>query len=292
MKKFYNIKSQNNTTGVYIYGEIIGGSDKWDESDVTFDDFRKALDTMNNGDTLEMYINSPGGSVFTTQGIVNMINRCKKTKNIKVVSYIDGLGASCASWLPMVADEVYVYNTSMLMVHKPMSSLFGANANDMQSEIELLNKLENDIMIPIYMSKATDNLTEDKLKDMMSKETWLNAKEIQELFNVTLIEEDKEIVACADIELLKKYKNMPKNVSFVLFLSLFCVKDSYNFNTNKHFNTLFFPFSHILYQWLTLRRVFPFLKIVVYMAFHNAIVLYPTENLMIINDIHKLITLL
>ena len=99
MSKFYNIKSQNNTTGVYIYGEIIGGSDKWDESDVTFDDFRKALDVMNNGDTLEMYINSPGGSVFTTQGIVNMINRCKKTKNIKVVSYIDGLGASCASWL-------------------------------------------------------------------------------------------------------------------------------------------------------------------------------------------------
>ena len=85
---------------------------------------------------------------------------------------------------------------------------------------------------------------------------------------------------------------MPKNVSFVLFLRLFCVKDSYNFNTNKHFNTLFFPFSHILYQWLTLRRVFPVLKIVVYMAFHNAIVLYPTENLMIINDIHKLITLL
>ena len=212
MKKFYNIKSQNNTTGIYIYGEIIGGSDKWDESDVTFDDFKNALDDMNNGDTLEMYINSPGGSVFTTQGIVNMINRCKKTKNIKVVSYIDGLGASCASWLPMVADEVYVYNTSMLMVHKPMSSLFGANANDMQAEIELLNKLENDIMIPIYMSKATDNLTEDKLKDMMSKETWLNAKEIQELFNVTLIEEDREIVACADTELLKKYKNMPKNL--------------------------------------------------------------------------------
>ena len=212
MSKFYNIKSQNNTTGIYIYGEIIGGSDKWDESDVTFDDFKNALDVMNNGDTLEMYINSPGGSVFTTQGIVNMINRCKKTKNIKVVSYIDGLGASCASWLPMVADEVYVYNTSLLMVHKPMSSLFGANANDMQAEIELLNKLENDIMIPIYMSKATDNLTKDKLKDMMAKETWLNAKEIQELFNVTLIEEDKEIVACADIELFKKYKNMPKSL--------------------------------------------------------------------------------
>ena len=171
MSKFYNIKFRNNTTGVYIYGEIIGGSDKWDESDVTFDDFKKALDVMNNGDTLEMYINSPGGSVFTTQGIVNMINRCKKTKNIKVVSYIDGLGASCASWLPMVADEVFIYNTSMLMVHKPMSSLFSANANDMQSEIELLNKLENDIMIPIYMSKATNNLSEDKLKNIKYKET-------------------------------------------------------------------------------------------------------------------------
>ena len=212
MKKFYNIKSQNNTTGIYIYGEIIGGSDKWDESDVTFDDFRTALENMNNGDTLEMYINSPGGSVFTTQGIVNMINRCKKTKNIKVVSYIDGLGASCASWLPMVSDEICIFNTSMLMVHKPMIYLISVNADDMQAEIEKLNKLENDIMIPMYMSKATDNLTEDKLKDMLSKETWLNAKEIQELFNVTLIEGNKEIVACADMELLKKYKNMPKNL--------------------------------------------------------------------------------
>ena len=51
VKKFYNIKSKNNVTGVYIYGEIIGGTEKWDESDVTFDDFRTTLDVMNNGDT-------------------------------------------------------------------------------------------------------------------------------------------------------------------------------------------------------------------------------------------------
>ena len=99
MKKFYNIKSQNNTTGIYIYGEIIGGSDKWDESDVTFDDFRKALDDMNNGDTLEMYINSPGGSVFTTQGIVNMINRCKKTKKALTVTFTPSDADGTGIWI-------------------------------------------------------------------------------------------------------------------------------------------------------------------------------------------------
>ena len=211
MNRFYNIKAQNNTTGIYIYGEIIGGSEKWDDSDVTFDDFRNALDKMKNGDTLEMYINSPGGSVFTTQGVINMINRCRKTKNLKVVAYIDGLGASCASWLPMIADEIIVYNSSMLMVHKPMVSAFSANANDLQAKIELLNKLEDDVIVPAYLSKMKEP-SEEKIKDMMAKETWLNSEEIAEIFNVTLVEEEKKISACADVEILKQYKNIPKDL--------------------------------------------------------------------------------
>ena len=67
-------------------------------------------------------------------------------------------------------------------------------------------------MIPMYMSKAKENLTEDILKDMLDKETWLSADEIENYFNVTRLENKRELVACIDRELFKNYKNVPKNL--------------------------------------------------------------------------------
>ena len=168
MNKFYNFINNNNKSELYLYGAIV--SEKWSEDDIDFKDFKTAIDLLNNDSTLEVYVNSPGGEVFVTQSIISLLKRAKATKNINIDCYIDGLGASCASWLPMIADNLYIYDGSMLMLHKPMSSLFFANADDMKKEIELLDKIESQ-MIENYMSRAKDTLTEDILKDMLSKET-------------------------------------------------------------------------------------------------------------------------
>lgn len=210
MEKFYNINKNSNTTSVYIYGEIVGGSYKWDDSDVTFDDFRNALDTIKDNDTLELYINSPGGNVYTTQGIMNMITRTKQKKKCNVIAYIDGLGASCAGWLPMCADEIRIYKNSMMMLHKPMSMVFG-NTDEMQKEINLLNKMEDSVIVPAFLNKSKD-LTSEDIKNMLKEETWLNAEEISNLFNVTVIDEEKEMVACLDSKVMKNYKNIPENL--------------------------------------------------------------------------------
>ena len=122
--RFYNFISTNKKHELYVYGEIVGGSSKWDESDVVFDDFKNKLNEMEDNSTLDIYVNSPGGSVFTTQGIVAALRRAKD-RGITVNAYIDGLGASCASWLPFVADNLYVYPQSIMMIHKPMSIAFG-----------------------------------------------------------------------------------------------------------------------------------------------------------------------
>ena len=218
MKTFFEFSNkQENVTALYVYGEIIPGSNKWDESDVTFKDFQQATENIKDNSTLEMYISSPGGSVFTTQSMISMLERCKEKKNIKIVAYVDGLAASCASWLIMVADEIVIYSNSMLMIHKPMTMAWG-NANELQKEIDLLNKLENDIMMPMYMNKAK-NITEEELKDLINAETWMAADEIKEKFNVTYIEEEKKVAAKLEKDSINKYKNVPESVK-ELFNSL------------------------------------------------------------------------
>ena len=210
MNKFYNFISTNKKHELYVYGEIIGGSDKWDESDVVFDDFKNKLSEMEDNSTLDVYVNSPGGSVFTTQGIVAALRRAKD-RGISVNAYIDGIGASCASWLPMVADNIYVYPQSIMMIHKPMSIAFG-NSDQMKKEIDILDKIENDVIIPLYMEKAKDGITEEFLREKMSEETWFTANEINDLFNVTMLSEERKIACCADKNVLNRYSNVPKEL--------------------------------------------------------------------------------
>lgn len=211
MNKFYNFISNNKKHELYVYGEIIGGSNKWDESDVIFNDFKDKLNEMDDNSTLDIYINSPGGSVFTTQGIVALLRRSKE-RGITINAYIDGMGASCASWLPFVADNLYVYPQSIMMIHKPMSTLWGANADEMKKEIDFLDKIENDVIIPLYMERAKDGVTEEFIKKKMTEETWFTANEINELFNVTMLSDEKNIVCCADKNVLNRYSNVPKEL--------------------------------------------------------------------------------
>ena len=211
MNKFYNFISNNKKHELYVYGEIIGGSNKWDESVVIFNDFKDKLNEMDDNSTLDIYINSPGGSVFTTQGIVALLRRSKE-RGITINAYIDGMGASCASWLPFVADNLYVYPQSIMMIHKPMSTLWAANADEMKKEIDFLDKIENDIIIPLYMERAKDGVTEEFIKKKMTEETWFTANEINELFNVTMLSDEKNIVCCADKNVLNRYSNVPKEL--------------------------------------------------------------------------------
>lgn len=209
MNKFYNFNFGEEKNELYVYGAIISGNEKWDETDVTFSDFRDKLESMSDNSTLDIFINSPGGDVFVTQSIVSMIIRAKE-RGIKINCTIDGIGASCASWLPMVADNIYIYEGSIMMVHKPMTGfMLGVNAEAMKKEIEILDKIENDVIIPLYMKKTKEGISKEYIAELLGKETWLNSSEIQDIFNVTLLEDTKKIACCIDKDIFKNYKNTP-----------------------------------------------------------------------------------
>lgn len=203
-KRFYEFKNvADNEYSLYVYGEIV--SEKWSNSDVDIADFKQAITDIPNGAKLNMYVNSVGGNVFATSAMVSMLQRAQ-ARGVTIDAYIDGLSASCASWLAMVADNINIYKNSVMMIHKPMIMSFG-NANDLQKDIEVLNKIEDGVIIPIYESKAKSETA--VIKELMSAETWLTAKEIEEHFNVTLIDEEKKVENIAS-DLFNTYKNTPK----------------------------------------------------------------------------------
>ena len=214
-KKFYEFKNiSSSSADLFIYGEIVQEKtvDWWtgEESDteVGLMDFKEQLDNIGNVKTLNLYINSPGGDVFTASSMISMLNRVKD-KGTKIEAYVDGLSASASSFLMMVADNVNLYKNSTVMVHKPMSIAIG-NAFDMQRTIDALNKIEDSVMMPMYMSKA--KASEEEIKSLIDAETWLNAKDMDKYFNVTLLDTEKLAVANIKSNLFKNYKHVPEYI--------------------------------------------------------------------------------
>ena len=208
MKKFYEFKNiTSSEADLFIYGEIVSEHDDWfgSESDVALTDFKEELDNLGNIKNLNMYINSPGGDVFSASTMISMLNRLKQN-GTTINAYIDGLSASAASFLMMAADNINLYKNSVVMVHKPMSVAIG-NANDMQKTIDALNKIEDSVMMPMYMSKA--KASEKEIKKLIDDETWLSANDMDKYFNVTLLDEEKVAVASIKSSLFKNYKNIP-----------------------------------------------------------------------------------
>ena len=165
---------------------------------------KKKLDDLGDVDLINLYVNSPGGSVFDGNTISNMLKRHKA----KVVAHVDGLAASIASVIVASADEVVMPANSMLMIHNPMSGIFG-NAKEMREQADVLEKV-TDSLVETYMAKAGDKTTEENIRALMDAETWISAKEALELGLADIVEGSNQMVASISKEYASKFKNIPE----------------------------------------------------------------------------------
>lgn len=186
---------------LYVYGDIV--DEKWWDSDVSAQDVKDAVENLAAGSTLNIYVNSGGGSVFTASAMVSMLQRAKD-KGVRVKAYVDGLAASAASFLIMAADEITMYQNSMLMIHKPLCALYG-NSNDLRAMAEKLDYVQEAVMMPLYNEKLLGS--EEHLRELIDAETWLNAAEAAELFNINISNQAAQVAAS-----VKEYgyKNVPE----------------------------------------------------------------------------------
>lgn len=219
MKRFFDIKNiTQNSADIYIYGAICLEKERdwWtgepieSDTDIYLMDFKKALDELENVSLINLYVNSPGGDVFVASTIVSMLRRLKD-EGTKIDVYIDALAASAASFLIMIADNIHIYKNSMLMVHKPMTYGYG-NSLDLQKIIDMLDQVENSTILPMYMSKTKEGITEEEIKTLIANESWLGAKEIEQYFNVIVEDEEKSVAAFTNKNIFARYKNVPENL--------------------------------------------------------------------------------
>ena len=190
-----------NDNTLYLYG-IIG--DEWDECDDKT--IVRELNEMEGDITVK--VNSPGGDVFAGQTIKNAL----KAYNGKKTVIVEGLAASCASWIAVgVADELRMCNGSMLMIH-PAWSLTMGNASDLRHEADILDKLTGQIADEYV--KATGKSV-DEVMEKVNAETWFTPQEAKDFGFKVVLESDKKanFDAISRSDLAKfSFVNMPKTI--------------------------------------------------------------------------------
>lgn len=120
-------------------------------------------------DEITMRINSEGGDAFAGLAIYNLLKEQKVPVNIVV----DGIAASAASLPVMAGTNVRIPKSAMLMIHDPATMTFGG-VHDHQNGIKNLETTKRAVLAA-YASKT--GLTEDRLSQMMTDETWMTGEE-------------------------------------------------------------------------------------------------------------------
>lgn len=208
-KNYIEIRNQTeNSAELYFYGDICAESwqSEWYKDDQAPADVVEFLSQLDGVETVHVHFNSGGGSVTGGIAIKNLL----QAHPAQMIGYVDGIAASIAGVIAMACDELHVYSNSIFMMHKPLSYCIG-NADDFAKEIEVLDTCQK-VITNTFMEKAKDNVSEEKITEMINEETWMAGTELAEYFNNVIIEEETQAVASASSEFFDKYKNLPKNL--------------------------------------------------------------------------------
>lgn len=203
-KTFFEIKASANgkSADIFIMGEITKYA--WEEhGEMSSVIFKEKLDECGDVSTINLYVNSPGGSVFEGITIANMLKRHKA----RVIGYVDALAASIAGSIVASCDEVHMYANSMWMVHNAWNIVAG-NANELRKAADDLDRI-NEMQIETFMSKIGDKTPEEEIRRLMDEETWLSAQKAYDLGLCDVIEGTNNAVASISKEHIELFKNVP-----------------------------------------------------------------------------------
>lgn len=151
-------------TAVRVYGYI--GS-VWDEG-ITATSFARELDGVGDGG-IDLHLNSGGGSVFDAVAMhAALLNHPSD-----VVSYVDGVAASAASFLAMAGTEIVIEKPAKMMIHDAQGLTYGGPAEHAEM-LDLLNEL-SDTIAEMYADRAGGKVAD--WRAAMTRTTWYSSAE-------------------------------------------------------------------------------------------------------------------
>lgn len=210
-KKLFNcfqIKNETATSAdLYFYGDIVSDWwSAWQEEDQYPEAIKNFLSGQ-EGKSLNIYINSGGGSVFAGIAIHNMIKRFAENHTVQV--FVDGLAGSIASVIAFSGSTPpKIPANAFLMIHNPWAAVVG-NAEELRKMADDLDVIRGGIL-SVYMDHVKEGVTEDQIKELMDGETWLSGTEAANYFDVEVVGAVE--IAAAVGEYMNRARNMPKDL--------------------------------------------------------------------------------
>lgn len=201
-RKFYALASTDGENAeIQMYGDVV---EKWptdwwtgeklEGNYIVQDEFLKDLAAVEGCKSVTIRLNSYGGDAVV--GIV-IHNRLREiaANGTHLTCIVDGVAMSAGSVIMCACDTVKVNPSSLVMIHKGWSFLFGRyNADELRKSAEAMDAYDN-AMVSIYKRKSSMNDT--VISHMMSDETYMTGKEAVEKGFADEVIEDSEQVQIA-----------------------------------------------------------------------------------------------
>ena len=126
------------------------------------------LDQISN-DPIKFYIDSPGGSVYTGLGIIDVMDYI--TSDVETVNI--GLAASMAAVILCNGNQRSALPNSRVLLHQPSGGAYGQS-----SDIEIVSEELKKVKKQLYkiISKRTGKPV-DEIEDDSNRDKWLSANE-------------------------------------------------------------------------------------------------------------------
>lgn len=199
--------STQTSADLYFYGDIV--SDwwgKWQEEDQYPEAIKNFL-TEQTGKSLNIYINSGGGSVFAGIAIYNMLKRHGQSNQVQV--HVDGLAGSIASVIAFSGTQKpKIPSNAYLMIHNPWTWGEG-NAKELRKMADDLDQITVGIL-NIYKDNLKEGVSIETIQELMEAETWLNGEQAADYFNIEVGESQEYVAAVGGY--VKRAKNIPQSM--------------------------------------------------------------------------------
>lgn len=202
-REFYTMASVNgNEAEIIMYGEIVEERprDWWTDEPlegnyIVLDEFLKDLQEISGATNITIRLNSVGGDAYAAIPIHNRLRELKAKKTV----IVDGVAMSGGSLIMCAADTVKVNASSLIMIHKCWSRIWGGfNSDELRKLAESQDAVDK-AQASIYKRKT--GMSEEDILSMMADETYMTGTEaVEKGFADELMEgEAPDIAASADL---------------------------------------------------------------------------------------------
>jgi ATP-dependent protease ClpP protease subunit len=145
------------------------------------------FDTIRNAsavDTIRIYINSPGGDLYTTLQFLRVMSDTEAT----VVTSVEGACMSAATMIFLHGHMQEVTPHSLFMFHNYSAGTFG-KGGEMYDQLQFERKWSENFMREVY----ADFLTEDEIQSMLNnKDIWMDSEEVVKRLTALQKQRDKD----------------------------------------------------------------------------------------------------